>query len=267
MPFTLDDENEQTRAPANSDVAALADDIINNAPKVSEHVVNQSGNESASTGAEPTADTDSAGDKFDSAKHSAGSDGKGIKTAKGLWRKKRVAGNSRVGTSASAAKAQTAETTKSQSELDARARMAGRVAAMSQFMVCSAIFGPEWKPIIQTMKVPDGLGGEVNVTINEAEEQSGLWGEYFVATGRTDFPPGVALTIGILSYAGRRATMPETQRRAQSVKEWLAHKWLSWKLKRKETKAERDARANTGKDSQRKDDTGKNVSADVSPKR
>lgn len=261
--FTFDEENENVGT-INADVASAAAHIVDNAPPVSEHVPPPSSEDSDSASSSSSDDVDSSGAKFDPALHASGADGKGVKTSKGLWRKKKGTG-SRIGTGTRAASRAAAEQKQkeelTQSELAARAKMAGQVAAMSQFMVCSALFGPEWKALVQVVSVPDGLGGETKVTLNELEEQSALWANWMLATGRTDFPPGIALTLGILSYASRRFTMPETQRRAGKMKEWFAAKIAKWRVRRAERKnASTDTRAN----SQRQDNVGANSRESVS---
>lgn len=253
MGFTLDDDEgsapSQKPIAGAGDVDAAAAAIAASAPEPTQHAQDfTDGNSStADTNGSVGADLDSAGVPWSADQHASTK----AKNKDGTWKKRRNVGKVGASTKEQTKVAAAAEATTQ--EQAGRAMMAGRVAATSQFMVCSAIFGPEWRAIVQVIAVPDGTGGEVKVTLNELEEMSDLWGKYFIASGRTDFPPGVALTMGILSYASRRFTMPETQRRVSSFKEWAAARIAAWKVRRAEKKR---ASANSGADAQRKNDAG-----------
>lgn len=86
-------------------------------------------------------------------------------------------------------------------------------------MFAGALGGEEWRPI-------------VNDKENEQAQMEEVWGNYFVAKGVTDFPPGLALSIYCIGYSARRFTMPETQTRAQRFKEWIGGKIGRWKARR-----------------------------------
>ncbi len=91
--------------------------------------------------------------------------------------------------------------------------MAGR-ATLQVF----GMFGAEWKADKEEMTMV---------------EQS--MGDYFVATQRQDFPPGVALLMVFGTFVGRRLTMPKTQSGLQRLKLRLA----VWMVKRKLRKSGR----------------------------
>ncbi len=74
------------------------------------------------------------------------------------------------------------------------------------------MFGPEWKA--------------------DRDEQTMMeqaMGDYFVATGRQDFPPGVALCMVFGTFVSRRFTMPKTQSALQRLKLRIG----VWAVKRK----------------------------------
>jgi hypothetical protein len=175
---------------------------------------------------------DSGGATFDPSIHSVGSDGKGIFTAKGLWRRRRGSvssgasgvGNrqrSIVGTVGAAGAQPVADDS-------AKARSAGIAAAQTFLMLAGALGGPEWKPII-------------NERENEQAQMEEAWGNYFVAKGVTDFPPGLVLVICCVGYSARRFTspqdFPQTQSRAQRFKEWVGGKIGRWRARRQAKKA------------------------------
>jgi hypothetical protein len=83
-----------------------------------------------------------------------------------------------------------------------QARASGTMAANLVLQIGIVAGGEEWHP--------------------RRDEQSGLdekmmlenaFADYFEATGKTDIPPGMALTVAIGAYALPRFTMPKTQSR------------------------------------------------------
>lgn len=98
------------------------------------------------------------------------------------------------------------------------ARASGKGAANLFIMGCLVIGGEEWMP------QADPKSG-----LNEREMLEAAFGDYFVATGKTDLPPGWALAAGIFMYAGRRLGMPKTQSRIAKVKSWLVAKYVNFK--------------------------------------
>lgn len=85
-----------------------------------------------------------------------------------------------------------------------------------------------------------GIGGEEfiprrdpKVGLDEKAMLEGAFGDYFVATGKTDLPPGWALAAALSLYVVPRFGMPKTQSRFQRAKNWVAVKWINFRLARK----------------------------------
>ena len=104
----------------------------------------------------------------------------------------------------------------------AAAMESGRAAANMVMAVGIALGGEEWQPI------KDDKTG-----MDEEAQLTSAFGQYFLATGKTDIPPGWALTITMCSYALPRFIMPKTQTRAKS----LYQKFKAWRMNRTADKA------------------------------
>lgn len=210
-------EQPSSAAPPNSSIGvnvdAIVSEIAESAPHVQEHTI------AAHTAKQTSAPTDSDGVGFDPALHATGSDGKGILTAAGRWRKKRGAaatarsqiGGAKAGTGTSGA--------------DQAATATGIACAEMTIGTCTMIFGPEWQA-----RVIKSESGEV--TLDEREYMSKCYADYCNAKGIKDIPPGVALTMSLLAYAAPRFAQPETAERAGTIREWVACKVASWKVKK-----------------------------------
>ena len=235
------DTNEHT------DIQSVADDILDTMPTPQPAAMEQFRAENAaSDGAASvpdSADVDAAGVKWNPEIHATGVDGKGVKTAKGQWRQRRGMGgrSSVVGRSKAADVPLASE--------NQAARAAGVACAHSLFMFGRMLGGEEWAP----RKIEE----KGTILLDEAKVMEQAWGDYFVATGKTDFPPGLALTIACSSYILPRFTMPMTKSRIQKAKEWIAHKYVSWKMRKDnrapstseigERNARREIEANRGR--------------------
>ena len=167
-------------------------------------------------------ETDAAGETWNPEIHATGADGRGVKTAKGTWRRRRGAGASRAG---SVVGAKRARVPPEAAASDVQARAAGVACAHTLFMVGSALGGPEWQP-------------RDNAEHQETKMMETAFGDYFVATGRTEFPPGLALTLAISAYAMPRFTMPQTRSRLTKFKQWIAAKWIAFKDRKKGKKSD-----------------------------
>lgn len=111
----------------------------------------------------------------------------------------------------------------------AAALESGRAAANLVFAVGMAIGGEEWQPI------KDSKHG-----LDEKLQLESAFGQYFLATGKTDIPPGWALTISLGSYALPRLAMPKTQTRAKSVMGKLKAWWINRKADKELKSADKD---------------------------
>lgn len=103
-----------------------------------------------------------------------------------------------------------------------------------------AFFGDEWQP-------------EVLPHTNEEDQMAAAFQRYFEVKGIVDFPPGVALSICLMSYAGRRLARPKTQSRFMQLKDALAAKFLKWR-------SNSGSYFNTRANGKRKDDTSEKAS-------
>lgn len=180
-----------------------ADAIAGAMPEVQEHAVAQ--HENATAEAEAQIEKDSDGVAFDSKIHT------GSKLKSGQWRKRKA--GSVVAQPSKKKGAKDPAPTPSADESQARA--AGVVAAGTIFMFCRGIMGDEWTP-----------------TNDEVTMQNEAWGNYFVAKGIKDIPPGAALLMAIGAYAGPRFTKPKTQAKVSAAKAWIVLRIAKWKIKR-----------------------------------
>jgi hypothetical protein len=207
--------------PQIGNVDDAATTVMESAPEVQPHVVEQHTREKAA------APGDVDGTPFDASIHAVGSDGQGIKTAKGQWRKRRGAAKagakSVVGNKASAGSAAGSATA------DAAAVAAGRAFAQLTFMCGRAFGGEEWAPILL---VENGV-----TKYDEDAFMTEAYTEWCKAKNIKDVPPGVILSVALISYAAPRMRMPETQKRVAGLKTRIATWWISWRARRAERKA------------------------------
>lgn len=108
-------------------------------------------------------------------------------------------------------------------EDDAReqSRAVGVVAAAMLINIGMVVGGEEWAP-------------KEHAGHNERDILSGAFADYFEQTGRTDFPPSMALAIAVAGYALPRFTMPKTQKKIGGLKLWIAKKIAARKIKKME---------------------------------
>jgi hypothetical protein len=234
--FTLDDEPVQTPA---SDVDSIADDIVNELPEPSQNAIDQAARESGG-GAEGTVDVDALGVPWNPQYHATGSDGKGIKTARGNWRKRRgVSGSAPVlntsgtgksdGAGDGGATAEPADTPTGPSAKEIAARQGGVMASRLLVRFSVGLGGTDFLPAVLT-----GPGG---VSINEQEMLDGAFADYFAAKGWEDLPPGWALFGALSMYYLPRLQMPKTKERAKGAFGWIRDKYQAWRFRRGEKRA------------------------------
>lgn len=217
-------------APDGDDVSNVAARILDEMPAPQEHAIAQAAEPSTDAPASDPApspahvfgELDASGTAWNPEVHATGADGKGVKTAKGLWRRRRgvSAGRASIVGAPSRAADPPAEAQAVQ------ARAAGAACAHTLFMLGQAFGGKEWAP-------------RQNESVNEVTMMEKAFGDYFVAKGYTEFPPGLALSIAVSAYALPRFAMPETRSRMTRAKQWIAAKYIAWK-DRKKAKATRE---------------------------
>lgn len=212
------------------------DEILDASPEPNKEAIAAHAKQEKDALAVQASNADKAGTIFDSAIHAVDKDGEPSVTPLGKFRKKR-------GVSKVEAKTAAAQTIQDQ----AAARAAGQLAA--DMLVGSAVvlLGEEWIPV--------GLSGEQEpIKFDEHSNLRRAFGDYFVAKNIKDFPPGIALSIAVSSYAGARlAGGKETKSRLS--KAWV---WTSEKFTKMFSKGKKDAaHDNSGHNRVREDDAGK----------
>jgi hypothetical protein len=242
--FTLDPE-------PGAQVDALADAITQEIPEPQQHAINQAIEEAKSdpTAAPGPVEIDVLGVPWNSAEHATGADGKGVRTAKGTWRKRRGLKGSASHLNTSAANASEAKEDPSVTEkraLENQNRMAGAAAATILIRISTAIGGDEFQPRI--VSLPGG--------INYSEEQflQGAFGDYFVAKGYTDIPPGAVLASALVMYYSPRFRSPEVRSRFGRMTSWVKEKtsriyiWFKYRGKGKPEKKPEKREPRTARD-------------------
>jgi len=243
-----------------STAATIADSLIEAMPEVQQHAVDQAAEE-ATMVANRWSDIKGAdGSTFDPAIHQVKKDGSPVLSRKGNCVRKR--GTGRVSSTGvvtprrgSAGPASTSKqsvvggasvgsrSTSDQPQQAAviAARTAGVAAANALIGLGVGLGGEEWSP--RTEK-KDGL--------DERDMLENAFGDYFVAKGMEDIPPGIALVIGIGCYAIPRFTMPKTQSRLSKLKGKLASWWVRRRDKKRNLKNSKNE--NNAKNTDKKDE-------------
>jgi len=218
MAFDLDDSPKPPANDLPTPPQKEASEILGSMPEPQQHAIDAAAAEGLNSEQPNTqgGDVDSAGEVWNSAYHSTGADGKGIKTAKGTWRRRRGAGASPRAskvykpTDTSAAEAQA----KTQELALANARVAGTAAASAVFTLGRALGGEGWAP-----------------TAEEVTAHNDAWTALALAEGWT-FSPKWAVVICVSAYAGPRLFQEETRKRAGTLKQWIAVRIAKRKVKK-----------------------------------
>ena len=157
---------------------------------------------------------DSAGTAFDPEKHMV-RDGKPHLTKTGRYR--RLTKTS-LATGSKSSVGHLADNKGKKVKTTAENLALGTVAATMTFSLGVLAGGIEWLPI------KDNKTG-----VDETLMLQKAYGDYFAATGKTDFPPGVALTIALIGYAVPRFAKPKTQNRVKVISKWFKNLLFSEK--------------------------------------
>ncbi len=217
MGFSLDDEETSTSSatPTTPDAAAHAQEIINASPDVQEHAI-KAVTDSAQQ-ADAAVELDKNGVKFDATKHT------GTKLKDGSWRKKK---GSVLGSTPAEKKPLAGATPMLTPEQEGMSRAAGAAAINLVFGTMTQLFGDEWQPRTKAVAGYD-----------ERELMQTAAGDYCVAKGITDFPPGVTLSILGFGYFIARFQMPVTKQKLSGFKAFVAIRWMKYKTKKEFKKA------------------------------
>lgn len=223
--------------PASADVSTIGVTLMSEQPAVQEHAISQ-----AAADAAAQSNHDVNAQPFNAAIHAVNADGSPRKTAKGAWALKR-------GKKAGAAQSGTASPkltipggagiTVEQANKEQLARRGGAGAANLLMAVCVGLGGTEWQP-----------RADAKTGLDEKAMLEGVFGDYFVATNKTDLPPGWALVAGCAMYALPRFGMPQTQSRLKRVKNWVGAKIVQFRARRAglKVKVETESEATLVKD-------------------
>jgi len=266
--------NDTTETPVNKekpefeiikDLTAQAAAIMETIPETTETAIEAHHKETAEI--EQAADglIDKNGNTFDPSLHQTDSDGKpkvSGATGKLLLKRGRKAGastrkpKSTVNIPGAQGKQETGQPGLSESQLQ-NAAVTGNVAASMLVNVSMMIGGKDFAP-----------GKDAATGIDEKAALDSAFTDYFIATGKTDFPPGVALTLTIGMYILPRLTMPTVQTNLKAKGGRVYTWWQNRKLKKLQKKQAKEAgnngaQSNTGNDGKRENDTGQTVSANL----
>lgn len=210
-------------APGNQltvNLADVAQGLASEMPEVQEHAVSEAVAQQQAAEAAPR---DKAGALFDPAVHIAGADGKPQLTVRGTFAMKR---GRKAGSATSVASSTMGNPQQNvqnvQNAQQAASEQAARVAGIqaAELLIAAGVIlgGEEWHP-----------RRDEKIGLDERAMLQGAMGEYFVASGKTDIPPGTALCFVVLAYAAPRFAMPKTQSRFR----WIKEKLITWYVSRK----------------------------------
>lgn len=203
----------------------IADNLSQSMPEVQEHALEQEKLNESDKLAQFSHLKDSDGNSFDPSIHKTKKDGEPTLTKLGkLIKRPANQGGRKKSTGSVVGGVNSAVDKDAQVRMQARA--SGTMAANLILSVGMAIGGEEWQPVIRE-----------DVGLNEKMSLENAFADYFEATGKTDIPPGMALTVAIGAYALPRFTLPKTQKRVGKVKMFFKQWLINRKLKKHGMKA------------------------------
>jgi len=215
-------------------IAAAHDEIIEESSTPNESAIAAQETAHVEREVERTGNVDSQGTVFDPELHATNKEGEPSLTSTGKFRKKK--GASKVSVTNKQLELQKAD-----ADAKAAARAAGQLAADMFIGSATMMLGSEWAPI-------GGSGQQEPIQFDEHSNMRRAFADYFEARGINDFPPGIALSIAITSYAMPRLVAgEETKGKLSRAKDWLASKWLAMRSKRKPKNAPQSDSRNDGK--------------------
>jgi hypothetical protein len=231
MPFTLEDVPSDEKT---ADLDALGDALTSEIPEPQQHAIDQAVADAKADPDNPqdsSVEVDKLGIPWNPEIHSKGADGKGILTAKGTWRKRRgLKGsasyiNTDAASAAGAKKAEEDPKVTEQRTHEHQCRMAGAMAGTMLVRLSAGIGGEAFLP--RTITIPGGL------TYNEEQFLQTAFGDYFVAKGIVDIPPGMVLVSALSMYYLPRFQQPEVRAKGSKFFRWCKDKfqWMYFKIK------------------------------------
>ena len=135
-----------------------------------------------------------------------------------------------------------------------QAAVTGVVSASLLINVSMMLGGDDFAPVLNTEH-----------GIDEKKALESGFTDYFIATGKTDFPPGVALTLVVSMYILPRLTKPKVQSAIKAKGGKIYTWWHERKARKLKTKQEKEngAQSNTGNDGKRENDISETTSANL----
>jgi hypothetical protein len=228
-------KTEEGGAPSGAglaDLESIADDLSAGMPEVQEHAIEQEKAVENEKLAQYSHLKDSDGNSFNPDVHKTNKAGEPTLSTKGKLIKKpgRKPGSSSPGSASSSVvgggvKATTGEQKAAEARMQARA--SGTMAANLILQIGIVTGGEEWQP-----RINESIG------LDEKSMLENAFADYFEATGKTDIPPGMALTVAVGAYALPRFTMPQTQSRLAKLKTKIKQWWIDRKIKKHGLKTE-----------------------------
>jgi hypothetical protein len=223
------------------DLDVVGDELVAEIPEPQQHAIDQAAadNQQENPNAAPL-EVDLLGVPWDSTLHATDSKtGKGILTAKGSWRKRRgLKGSpSHLNTGPAAAPSEPKEdpTVTEKRTLEQQNRMAGVMAGTMLVRLSTAVGGKEFLPRTITT---------AGVTYSEEEFLQNAFGDYFVAKGISDIPPGMVLASALCMYYLPRFQEPAVREKGSRFVSWCKGRvealyfWFKYKRKGKPTPKE-----------------------------
>lgn len=247
-----------------ADVQAHAAAIIENIPEPTESAIEVHAHETAQIEQAASGLVDKNGNSFDPQLHQVDKDGKPKESATGklMLKRGRKSGATRskpkstVNIPGAQGKQEPGQPGLTESQLQ-QAAVTGNVAASMLVNVSMMIGGKDFAP-----------GKDPATGIDEKAALDSAFTDYFIATGKTDFPPGVALTLTIGMYVLPRLTMPTVQTNLKAKGGRIYTWWQNRKLKKLHKKQAKEAetngaQSNTGNDGKRENNAGQTISAEL----
>jgi hypothetical protein len=208
---------EASNATPTATVESIAAELVGEKPGVSEHAIAaHAARQEANAGKDPT------GSSFNPAIHAVNADGSPRKTTTGRFALKRGKKAGTVEAPKATAKGIVIPgATPGAGAKEQEARAGGVGATNLVLMTMVALGGQEWAPVKD-----DKVGRDEKLMLETAT------GDFFVAQGWQDLPPGWALVAAWGMYALPRFAMPQTRTRVQRIKEWAYGKIGAWRARR-----------------------------------
>jgi hypothetical protein len=223
---------DEQKTDVKSSVDQIANSLADAMPQVQQHAIDQHLLETEEAENAYSDLEDAQGNKgvFDPAIHKTNKDGEPTLSTKGKLIKKPFSkkSNDAPHQTKSVIGGQSNKQTSPEQQLKIQSRASGAMAANLLMTMGVVIGGEEWHPMQDN-----------NTGLNEKLMLESAFADYFEATGKSDIPPGLALTAAIGAYMLPRFTMPKTQSRLVKVKSWFARKIADRKLKKHGLKAEK----------------------------